>query len=425
MALLSFDAETGVVAPDTADIRAQVASDFVSAFNTGDGSPELDTEAATPAGQLVDSVTSYLAQGNGELMYLANQFNPMTAEGIFQEALGKIYFLTRKVAAPTSVWCVCTGLDNTVIPAGAMARDDNGIFYQCASAVTIGTGGTSGQVVARFLCMSDGAVEVAVNTLKTIVTVIPGWDTINNPYAVNDQNYPDYATVIGNVVESQRDFEMRRFLSVAKNAQGSAMALQGAISEITGVVDCVVLENCETTQQTLNGVAVPPHSVAICIYGSFDSAAIAAAIYQKKSAGCGTQIVGGSYVTEGTVVSYTDTQSQHTYNFEILRPAEQHVTITVTGDVYSGIPSDLVNIVRNAIIADFNGQNTDSKNTRVGMSQTVYASRFGTAVIVTAGIPTLKGITIALGGGAAGDSINIPADVEPVISPSDITVSFT
>ena len=108
MPLLNFDPAVGMVAPDTAVLRDAVAANWEQAFNTGDGSPVLDTEAATPAGQLVDAEAAYLAQVNADLLYVASMFNPRTSEGVWQDALGYIYFLSRKVAQPTLVTVTCS-----------------------------------------------------------------------------------------------------------------------------------------------------------------------------------------------------------------------------------------------------------------------------------------------------------------------------
>lgn len=401
MALLSFDTTSGqFVAPDTATIREQVANDWIAAFNTGDGSPDLDTEAATPAGQLIDAITAYIAEANSELLYLANQFNPLTAEGVFQDAIGYIYFMERKPAQPTSVVCTCTGLQGTVIPAGAQAQDTEGNRYQCAEAVTIPAGGT---VSATFEALEVGAIDCPANTLNRIITVIAGWDTINNPAS----------GVTGQLAESQADFERRRFESVASNAQGSVLALQGALDDIPGVTDCLVLENSESSAVTINGISVPAHSIAISIYGGDDSD-IAQVIYQKKSAGCGT--------AGTTTVSHTDSNTGIVYTFNIIRPATSDLKITVTIDNTATLPGTYEADIQNAILADFAGTNTDSENTRIGIGQTVYASRFSTAVLLTAGVRSLRSITIALGSGVPGDFVTIPANVMPVLSAADITV---
>ena len=402
MPLLSFSTETGMVAPDTAVLRDAVAANWEQAFNTGDGSPTLDTEAATPAGQLVDAEAAYLAQVNAELLYLFAQLNPRTAEGVWQDALGYIYFLTRKVAQPTLVTVTCTGLQNTVIPAGAQMQDDDGVRYECQQETIIPAGGS---VDVPFQCTEAGPIECPAGTLSSIVTVIPGWDT-----GINQA-----AGVVGRNRESQADFENRRFASVAKNSHGSVFSLQGALADLDGVVDCQVLENPTSATVTKNGVSIPSHSVAVCIYGGQDSE-IAQTIYEKKDAGCGT--------TGGTTVTHTATEAGNAvYTYSIVRPTPTDVHIEVEINKTQQTSATVEQDVIDAVIGDFLGNDSNSGNPRVGLAQTVYASRFSVCVITTAGVQDLVGITIGLGSGAMGASIDIPGDVEPTISAADITVT--
>ena len=399
MALLQFD-ETGIVAPDTATIRSAVTADWVEAFNRNDGSPALDTQAATPAGQLIDSETAYIAQGNSELLYLANQFNPLTAEGAFQDALGMIYFITRKVAESTLVDCTCSGLSGTVIPAGSLVQDSNGNRYQLVNAATIGAGGT---VTATFASVDKSPIVCNAGTVTTIITVIAGWDSVTNAAA----------GITGRVAESQYDFEKRRFDSVANNAHGSVSALRGALLAVDGVLDCQVLENDSNSTVTQYGVSVPAHSVVCSVYGG-TNADIAETIYNKKSAGCGT--------SGGTTVTYTDSNTNAVYSYEILRPTTNAFYVTVTLDYYAALPATFISDIQNAIIADFNGSNTDTGNNRIGMAQTVYASRFIPAILKTAGVYSVKLITVSLDGVTYSDSVTIPANMEPTIAAANITV---
>jgi uncharacterized phage protein gp47/JayE len=401
MPLLNFDPQVGMVAPDTAVLRDAVAANWESAFNTGDGSPVLDTEAATPAGQLVDAEAAYLAQVNADLLYVASMFNPRTSEGVWQDALGYIYFLTRKVAQPTLVTVTCSGLQGTEIPAGAQMRDEDGTRYELVSTVTIPA---SGSVDGVFQCLEAGPIECPAGTLETIVTVIPGWDSGTNAAA----------GVIGRNRESQVDFENRRYASVAKNSHGSVFSLQGALADLDGVVDCQVLENPTSSTVTKHGVSIPSHSVAICIYGGADDA-IAETIYNKKDAGCGTT---GS----ATVTHVAEDYGNATYSYEIVRPTPTDVHIAVEINRTEATSATVEQDIKDAIIADFNGQDSNSGNTRIGLAQTVYASRFSVPVIKTAGVQNLVGITIGLGSGSMGASIEIPGDVEPTISSADITV---
>jgi uncharacterized phage protein gp47/JayE len=351
----------------------------------------------------VDAEAAYLAQTNAELLYLFSQLNPRTAEGVWQDALGYIYFLSRKIAQPTLVTVTCSGLQGTQIPAGAQMQDEDGTRYELVSTVTIPA---SGSVDGIFQCLEAGPIECPAGTLETIVTVIPGWDSGTNAAA----------GVIGRNRESQVDFENRRFASVAKNSHGSVFSLQGALADLDGVVDCTVLENPTSATVTKHGVSIPGHSVAICIYGGADDA-IAETIYNKKDAGCGT--------TGNVTVTYVaEDYGNATYNYEIVRPTPTDVHIAVEINKTESTSATVEQDVRDAIIADFNGQDSNSGNVRVGLAQTLYASRCAVCVIKTAGVSDLVGITVALGTGTAGASITIPGDVEPTISASDITVTI-
>jgi uncharacterized phage protein gp47/JayE len=260
-------------------------------------------------------------------------------------------------------------------------------------------------VDAVFQCLEAGPIECPAGTLTTIVTVIPGWDSGTNAAA----------GVIGRNRESQADFENRRFASVAKNSHGSVFSLQGALADLDGVVDCQILENPTSSTVTKHGVSIPSHSVAICIYGGAN-ADIAETIYNKKDAGCGT--------TGGTTVTHTATEAGNAvYSYSIVRPTPTDVKVAVEINKTDSTSATVEQDIKNAVIADFNGQDTNSGNTRVGLAQTLYASRFAVAVIKTAGVSDLVGITVALGTGTAGASITIPGDVEPTISASDITVT--
>ena len=91
---------------------------FIDAFKKN-GAGELNTEPETPAGQLIDSITAEIVQKDSEILYLANQFNPLTASGRWQEAIGQIYFIDRKSGVNSTAICTCTGRAGTVILAGS------------------------------------------------------------------------------------------------------------------------------------------------------------------------------------------------------------------------------------------------------------------------------------------------------------------
>lgn len=398
--MLQFDPQTGLVAPSTAEIRQQVQTDWQTAFQQ-EGLPQLNVDPETPAGQLIDSETAIIADKNAEILYLANMFNPRTAQGIWQAALGQIYFLTPKQAQASVAECTCTGLVGTLIPAGAIIQSSaDQTQWASLSSVTIPS---SGQISVQFACQTSGPVTAGAETLTKIVTVTPGWDSVSNPAGA----------VTGYDAETQQAFEARRYASVAANARGSVDAIYGALSQLDGVIDLAVLENTGAAPQTIQGVEVPGHSIWVTIVGGADSD-IAQTIYQKKDAGCGT---GGN-----TQVSYTDTTvpGNPSYTYNINRPDSLEVGFQVTIQKTDDTPENIAQLVQDAILAEFNGENS---NLRVGTAQTVYASRFFCGVI-SAGVQNLVGIQIAApaSGGAWADSITITANQEPVLSAADIQV---
>ena len=401
MSQLSFDPNIGLVAPETADIREAVRQDWQEAFSDASGSPQLDVESSTPAGQLIDAETAEIAAKNTELMWLASQFNPRIAEGRFQDALGYIYFLTRKVAEPTVVTCQLTGLRGTQVPYGAIVQNTDGYQLICNAPVVIGDGGTA---ETTFRMAETGPIQIAAHTVTKIVTVIAGWDTVDN----------EAPGATGRDIETRNEFEGRRYNSVAANAHGTVASLYGTISDIEGVLDCKVLENAGPEPVIQFGVEVGGHSVAVCVYGGED-ADIAEAIYNKKDAGCGTS---GNHT-----VTYAPAEDPMlSYSYQIVRPETVPFYVQVAIPNASTLSQATKNAIASAVVEDFLGRWDRYGNTRVGLASTVYASRFYPVVMDVEGVIQLSGIEIKLGNGAFSDAVTIDADQEPVMTVENVTI---
>lgn len=392
-----IDPQTGITADSTATVREEIATNWRNVFN--DENATLNTDPESPAGQIIDSEAIQITAKDSALLELMNQFNPKTASGIFQEALCAIYFLARKTAQPTVVECTCTGLQGTVIPAGSIIQNDDGFKLSSVGAVTIPA---SGSVSVEFQTVDVGNVPIGAGTCNKIITVIAGWDTVSNTNA----------GVVGQVEESRAALEKRRALSVANNSHGSRLALQGSLSSMDGVLDCLVLENRTGSSVTKQGVSLISHSVAICIYGGSDDD-IAETIYNKIDAGCGTN---GS-----TTVTYTSSDGvPNSYN--IVRPAPTNVYVEVTINETTTTPATIEDDIKQAIVNDFNGLDSNSGNLRRGCGQTIYASSFSVALIKTAGVSDLVSIEIGLSAGTYTNSVTMDADEEPILTAANINV---
>ena len=272
--MLHFDPAIGFYSDEIEDVRSDVASAWQTAFANSTDVP-LNTDPESPAGQLVDSQTSAIVEKDTELLYLCNQFDPAKNEGVFQDAIARIYFLTRKGAVPSSAVIKVTGLPGTVIPINAQIQsttDDT--LWQNQEAFTIGADGTA---TGTFYCLTSGSIDALPGTLTQIVTVVAGWDTATNAHAATP----------GTLAENRGAFEQRRYESVALNSRGTAASVYARIMQLKNVIGCVVRENKTNVPKVIDGITLSPHSVYVCVLGGSDGE-IATAMYRTVSAGCDT-----------------------------------------------------------------------------------------------------------------------------------------
>ena len=414
---LSFNPSTGLHAPDTAEIRESVARDWTNAFFEPE-QPPLDTEPTTPAGQLIDAEVAEIEAKNAELLYLSSMFNPKVSDGRWQDALGYIYFLQRKLDEPTVVTCRLTGKSDTVIPYGAQVRSLNGHTLVCNRSVTIGRDGNGpGRAETTFRVSENGPIEIPPHSVMTIMTTLPGWDSVDN----------EAAGAVGRNLETRSEFEARRAASVAANAHGSTGALFGAVANLPGVLDAQVLENIGPDPVVKYGVTVPGHGVTVCVYGGED-AAIAEAIYNKKDNGCDT---GGNTLITHTAADYHNA----VYEYLIMRPETVNFWIKVTLGAADGsgrtLTSSQAAALKQALYEDFYGLHATSGNARVGLASSVYASRFYApamaALSASGALTNIHSVEIALCANAPSDAdyrdmVAVRGDQEPVTSTANISV---
>ncbi len=346
---------TGFAIPATTDILAGVQADINTAFGG-----ELNMALSTPQGQLAVSEAAVIDNANQTFLKYTQQVDPAFSSGRMQDGIGRIYFLTRNPAEPTTVQALCTGLPGVFIPVGSVAIATDGNRYICTNAVTIPV---SGSITTAFACTVTGPIPCPAGSLNQIYQAVPGWDSITN---VTDG-------AIGNDVESRNAFETRRFASVQINSLGSLPSVLGAVLAIPNVVDAYVVENVNDVATTIGGVSLNPHSLYVCTSGG-DPDAIAYAIWSKKAPGCG-------YNGTTTVVVY-DTNSGYTapypayqVSFQIAQPLPIMFNVNIVQGV--SVPNDATTQIQNAIIDAFAG-NDDGPPARIGT--TLFASRFYSTV---------------------------------------------
>lgn len=400
MAQVTFNQKTGVVVPTTRKVREDLARAVQDAMPAAANGDPVNVDSTSPLGQIVDLMTAEIEAKNSEVAFLANQYNPDIAHGIFLDALANLYGLQRKVSEPTVVVCTCTGLRGTVIPYGAIVEDANGnkLRHIVVAGAAIGDAGT---MDTTFATVEHGPIEIGAETVTKIVTVIAGWDTVNNAAA----------GATGRDIEPDGELRNRMKESYAMNANGTVANIQANLAQLDGVLDCVVLENYTNLKKTQYALELEPHSIAVCIVGGED-ADIARVIFERKSGGCG--------MNGDTEIKHNDKEHFNAlYTYRIVRPTA--VDFSVKVEFFSAdMNAEAQAAVKEAIIKDFLGE---LENSRVTIASTVYASRFYQCVQAVTTSP-IKAITIGLNDGALGASVEVPANKSPSISTDTITLAF-
>ena len=390
---------SGVVLPSETAVLAGVQADMNAAFGGG-----LNPGLETPQGQLASSEAAIIGDKNNQVALIVNQIDPQYADGRFQDAIGRIYYLTRKPATSTSVIATLGGLPGTVIPAGTLAQDTNGYTYASTGAATIGAGSVVDQ---EFQNIETGALPCAAGTLIKVYQAVAGWDTITN--AADG--------TIGHVVENRTDFELRRKNSVALNAHGSPAAIYAEVFAVNDVLDVYVIDNPTNATVNVGSTAYPvlPHSVYVAAVGGVD-ADIADAIWRKKDLGC--DMNGNTSVTLTDTSGYSYPQPQYVVKFE--RPPSLAIKFAVQIVNDPLLPLNISDLVKAAIIARFNG--TDG-TTRERIGALILASRYYGAVASVA--PSVPVISVLIGTSSVTLSqIQVGIDQRPTISAGDITVTL-
>ena len=388
------------VLPSEQSILTGVQADINSAFGGG-----VNPSLQTPQGQLAQSETAIIGDKNNQIAYIANQVNPSMASGIWQDAIGEIYFITRIPGTGTVVNATVNGAVGTVIPAGAVAQDTSGYLYSAVSSVTIPS---SGVATVEFQNQTQGPIACNIGALSIIYTAIAGWDTITN----------STAGALGNDVESRAAFEARRQASVAGNSVNSIGSIYGSLAALSDVYSVLVVDNPTGTTVNYGSTSYPlaPNSLCVSVAGG-TSAEIAQAIWNKKPPGCAYN---GN--TSATVYD-TNYATPVPYTVTWLTPTSTPIYFAVTLKNNTQLPSNINQLVQNAIIQSFSGEDG---GTIAGIGETIYGSRY--YANVTAIAPSVEILSILVGftslSGATHTYQQIGIDQLPTIAASQIGVTL-
>lgn len=388
----------GFVAPAESDILAGVQADMNAAFG-GNLNPDL----TTPQGQLASSLTAIVGDANDQFIALANGVDPAFAAGRMQDAIGRIYFLTRNPAQSTVVQAACVGLAGVVIPVGALAQATDGHLYACTLGGTIPVGGS---VNLTFACVQTGPVACPAGSLNAIYQSVAGWDTISNVSA----------GVIGNAVESRADFEFRRQKSVAINAAGTLSAILAAVFAVPNVIDAYAEENPTGATVTIGGQALVAHSLYVAVSGGV-AAQVAQAIWTKKDPGC-------AYNGNTTVTVYDPnplyiSPPSYSVTFEIPPALPIYFAVSVANS--PGVPANALALIQAVIQTAFAG---GDGGPRARIGATIYASRFYAGIAALGTWARIIAVYVGTAPAPTLPDITVNINQVPTLDPTNITLAL-
>ena len=339
----------GFVAPAESAVVTGLDADWNAAFGGN-----LNTDPTTSQGQFISSQAAIIGNSNNQQVALFNGVDPTYAQGRMQDAIGRIYFMSRIPGQPTTLQVACGGLQGVVIPINAMIQDTLGNVYLSTASGTIPSSGT---VTLPFAAQVYGPTPVPVTI--SFYQTIPNWNTV----AVS-------SGLVGRNVESRSAFEARRQLSVASNAQGFTDAMLGALLAVMGVVGAYVLDNSSNSSLVVGSVTLAANSVYACVSGSALASAIGFAIWSKKSPGCSYN--GSTSVTvQDPNPAYNGSGPNYTVSWTTATNTPACFTVTLKNNVL--VPANALMLVSDAIATAFLGED-DGPPATIGSE--IFASRF-------------------------------------------------
>lgn len=392
-----YDAN-GATIPDAYQLRLD-AENFLKSVLGSDlnlDSTTTNTDA-TPQGMIMSVIAvSRMELLSAVLRWFAND-DIDTAEGIYQDSLGKLFGITRIAARKTQVRVICSGLTGITIPAGSTVQDINGNLYDSQTSAVIPAGGS---FVVDFYARQEGEIECPIGAINTIYSRVGGWDSVTNTEA----------GTVGRAEETQQEFAARMRLSVERNSGGTLGAMIGRLFDLNGVTDVFARANFTSEPLVLTGVTIPVHYTYIAVVGGADQAIIDV----LGSASCGCGFLGN------TTGWHDDGGIQYPVAFE--RPTELNIFFKITIKESNLLPTNSTALAKKAVVDTFNGLVDGIERAKIG-SQILASDYYYNLNATIAGVRVID-IGVGLSASPNGTSVNVPANKVPKLIAARVAVVY-
>lgn len=277
-------------------------------------------------GQLISLFSKGMYDTLKTIEFAYNNTTPQTAFGVVLSRLVLLSGIERKASGYSTVFCKLTGAPFTIIHNGVVS-DVAGNKWDLPDIVNLGENGV---VSVTATAQKQGNITMPPNTITQIDTPTYGWKTVNNEFASNPAS----------PVEQDYELRYRQRNSVALPSQGLVEGTQSALLNIDGVTDCIVKENDENVEVTVEGEKLPPNSITCIVKGGSEKE-IANTIFYRKNQGC--------YTNGDIEITQYDIFNNVNY-IRFFRPTPVPIEISIKIKPFRGYSSDITTEIKNNLI---------------------------------------------------------------------------
>lgn len=351
------------------DIVTQIGNNLIANFGS-----LFDVSPESPDGQVIGIIADaiYNEEVSSQAAYQSS--DPDSAIGVALEYVCEYNGVFRQEETATTVVVQLTGTAGTVVPEGSLVSDGNEEYTTTASA-TIPSDVT-------VTCNTLGRVEVAANTVQTVVSSIVGWDGVDN----------NLVGVTGLDRESDAQLRNRRARSTINSGVNTIEAIYESLNKLG--TEFVAIEVNDTNVPT----TIPPHSFLTVVSGGSDQG-VAESIFANKPAGI---------LSSGTTTVAVLDSKNYSHDISFSRPTPFSIEIELEFQRLAGASNETIETMRSNLLAYIT-------NIQIG-DNVIWSRVFGIAA-ASEGV-AIRTLTIAEAGGVHGT-----ADIALLISQKAVTTN--
>jgi len=355
MTQYNYSVDTGIASVDTSDLLSNVQGEFKSSIQQN-----LNVSSATLQGTMIAAETiarSGVMKNNVEQ---ANLLNPNFTYGTHLDAVCSFLGVDRgedDFTAGSNIDVI--GNSGTTISAGSRAMTVNGDVFVLSVNVTIPAGGI---VEGIFVAQSAGPVPLPIGPL-TIIDGTIGWGGANVTAST--------VITLGTLALTDPQLKNARNVQLASLGRGSAASIIAQVSKVPNVTSVKVVENNTGAVGLVGGVTFTlPNAFWVCVAGTGNRAAIAAAILKGHGGGCPWDYGSAGNGVPVPAVSVQDPVSGQNFLVKSTTPIlfDTYVNIIVS----QGTSSASTAAIQQAVVDYANGLNAGEAGFVVGASVSAF-----------------------------------------------------